>query len=239
MPHVHYDLLKKEGKIVTKCKLVNNKDYSIVDSLDISVWCERTNKHFIEFAKNINPDLFYKTIVIDYLCSNIDRHSGNWGFFMNNKTGELLDIHPLFDHNNTFDGKDMTGEQIIECQLLPGKSLKDAAYYAIKHCDFRCIKPITRDMFFNDIAYESFMNRATELGLYKKRKISFFEKITNRHPNEFIPIELKVDNTSEYWENINKKLTQQNSIITTIKKDKPSKIIKKNIVQKKYRIRKS
>lgn len=51
----------------------------------------------------IDADSIYKVFIIDYLISNRDRHGGNWGFFYNCNTMEILGCHPLFDHNNAFD----------------------------------------------------------------------------------------------------------------------------------------
>lgn len=209
VPHVKYILTKKEGKTVTKCLAMNNELYSIVDALDMDVWCSSKGKNFIEYARSIDKELYYKTIVVDYLCSNVDRHYGNWGFFMSNKSGAIIGMHPLFDHNNAFDFNDIRGLQVTRCQLLPGKSLKDAAFYAIKQCDLRCIKSVTRDFFFNDEMYFSFMTRAEELGLYKKRQLSFLEKLRKKHIDLYSPIEIKEDNTQDYFDALNKVLEKE------------------------------
>ena len=118
---------------------------------------------------------------------------------MNNKTGELLTLHPLFDHNNCFDPEFMADPTGGICQLLPGKNQKEAALYAVKHCDFRCIKPVTKNMFFDNEMYESFIHRAVELGLYQKQKLSLFDKIINLK-EAYVPVELEKDNRQEYWD---------------------------------------
>ena len=38
-------------------------------------------------------------IVMDAAMANVDRHSGNYGFMVDNSTGEVLRMAPLFDHN--------------------------------------------------------------------------------------------------------------------------------------------
>ena len=201
VPQVEYELTQKEEKIVTKCKQMNNSMYSIADAGDVSSWCNKNNKDFLSFTKQIDSEVFYKTIVADYLCANRDRHDGNWGFYMNNMTGELICLHPLFDHNNCFDEDFMKDENGGTCQLLPGKNQKEAALYAIKHCDFRCIKPVTKDMFIDENMYKTFMNRAEELGLYRSQKLSFFDKLTGiKEP--FVPVEIKKDNRKEYWDRL-------------------------------------
>ena len=38
-------------------------------------------------------------VVMDAVMANVDRHAGNYGFLVNNATGEILRMAPLFDHN--------------------------------------------------------------------------------------------------------------------------------------------
>ena len=201
VPQVEYELTQKEDRIVTKCRQMNNGMYSIADAGDVASWCTKNGKDFLSLVKEIDSETFYKTIVADYLCANRDRHDGNWGFFMNNTTGDLISLHPLFDHNNCFDEEFMKDENGGNCQLLPGKNQKDAALYAIKHCDFRCIKPVTKDMFIDETMYRTFMSRAEELGLYRRQKLNLFDRLTGIK-EEYVPVEIKKDNRKEYWDNI-------------------------------------
>ena len=119
---------------------------------------------------------------------------------MNNQTGNLACMHPLFDHNNAFDQAFMDDQEGGICQLLPGKSQRQAALYAVKHCDFRCIKPVQKSMFFDEKMYRTFMERACELGLYRKQKVSLLDKVFDPDKQEYIPEEIKDDNTKEYWD---------------------------------------
>ena len=38
-------------------------------------------------------------IVMDAVMANVDRHAGNYGFLVDNDTGEILRMAPLFDQN--------------------------------------------------------------------------------------------------------------------------------------------
>ena len=199
VPHVKYTLCQKEGKTVCKCENMNFSNTSIVDSIEFDIWTSKKDLNFFDEAKKIDTEMFYKTIVVDYLIANSDRHGGNWGFYMNNQTGKLTCMHPLFDHNNAFDQAFMDDPEGGICQLLPGKTQRQAALYAIKHCDFRCIKPIQKSMFLDEKMYRTFMERACELGLYRKQKVSVLDKLFNPEKQEYIPEEIKTDNTGEYW----------------------------------------
>lgn len=228
VPHVKYELTQKEGLTVCKCENMNLKNTSLVDSVEADIWANRNGLNLTDLAKKIDSELFYKTIVVDYLISNSDRHGGNWGFYMDNQNGKLIAMHPLFDHNNAFDKNFMNSEDGGICQLLPGKNQKEAALYAIKRCDFRCIKSVEKSMFFDEAMYESFMNRAVELGLYQKQKITFADKIFSKKKEPFIPVELKDDNTAEYWKNINSKLFFGNKIQSSEKIENEKKTVFEN-----------
>lgn len=188
--HVKYTASQFEGHFVSKCKNLATEKRSIVDANEIYAYCNNHNIEFEQAAKQIDPDMFYSTCVVDYLISNPDRHSGNWGFFMDDDTGKITGMHPMFDHNNAFDSADMQEPDGGKSQMMEGKSKQEAAKYAIKHCDFRCIKPVTRSMFINYKHYKSFMSRASELGLYKEHKKSFVEKLGLKYCEEYEPVEI-------------------------------------------------
>ena len=60
-------------------------------------------------------------------------------------------------------------------------------------------------MFLDNDMYESFMDRACILGLYKKQKLSIFDKLF--HLKElYIPVEIKDNNTNEYWDKVKSSL---------------------------------
>lgn len=42
---------------------------------------------------------FREMIVMDAVMANVDRHAGNYGFLVDNDTGEILRMAPLFDQN--------------------------------------------------------------------------------------------------------------------------------------------
>ena len=211
IPHVKYELTEKDGKTVCKCENMNFENTSIVDSIEFDIWTSKKGQNFYDEAKKIDSEMFFKTIVVDYLISNSDRHGGNWGFYMNNKTGKLIGMHPLFDHNNAFDKAFMNDKNGGICQLIIGKTQKEAAMYAIKHCDFRCIKPVKKNMFFDNFMYISFMDRACELGLYQRQNLTVFDKLFSPEKESYIPVEIKEDNTHQYWKAIKAQLAQNDT----------------------------
>ena len=201
--HVPYSLGKfvdgdKELE-VSKCPLMNSDKYSVVPAEEFYSFCCRQNIDFISECQKIDERRFYQTCIVDYLISNADRHMQNWGFFMNNQTGQLEKCHPLFDHNNAFYKFTMNQKDGGPCQLLPQYSQKEAAHFANRKYPLQCIKPISKNIFLNDEHYESFMERACELGIYKRQKLTFIDKVFNTKKEEYIPdkIILHTDDSSE------------------------------------------
>ena len=170
VPHVQYFPAVKDGRSVCKCKNMCSNDYSIVPTEDVISWCQHNDVNFDTFVRKLDSETFYKTIVVDYLISNRDRHGQNWGFYMDNHTGELISLHPLYDHNNAFDVHDMNDSVGGESLMILGKSKKAAAMYAIKRCDFKVGQQIDRSLFLNSRQYESFTNRMQELGIKELSK---------------------------------------------------------------------
>lgn len=50
-------------------------------------------------AEHGAEESFREMIVMDAVMANVDRHAGNYGFLVDNATGDILRMAPLFDHN--------------------------------------------------------------------------------------------------------------------------------------------
>lgn len=149
---------------VSKCMLANGDKYSLVPALDVELYCNRQALNFQDFVLSIDSDRFYQTCVIDYLIANSDRHMGNWGFYMDNATGKLERLYPIFDHNNAFDVAFMKDTNGGPSLMMRGKSQREAAEYALTHCDI-LFRGIPDDIFLNESQMECFLSRAQHLGI--------------------------------------------------------------------------
>ncbi len=165
VPHVHYDFLKDNGLRLSKCASMCTDAYSIVPSDDVFAWCNRTGRNFDQLIASLDQDMYYKTMVVDYLISNSDRHAENWGFYMDNRTGQLIGLHPLFDHNNAFDKNEMKMRDGGDSLMIPGKNKLDCAKFAIKRCSFKLDPKIPKNVFLNQKHFDSFCSRAAQLNI--------------------------------------------------------------------------
>lgn len=107
---IEYGLSKWEGELCSTCELFTSKDFAYlpVGRIVTSGGMEKVREYYKtlgpEFEKALNDML-----VLDAIICNTDRHFGNFGFLIDNKTNVIAKPAPLFDHGNSlfnFAGKD-------------------------------------------------------------------------------------------------------------------------------------
>lgn len=166
--HVHYEKREDNDIYVAACPVMTDNCMSIVDGLDFSDYCTRSGKDYQKELIALDPDGYYKMLIVDYLIANRDRHLQNWGVYYDPSDMHLISMHPLFDHNNAFDTDCMQDENYKS--HFGGKTLKENAMDAMKHCDFHFTSDITRDMFVTERQYATFMKRAEQLRVVQKNE---------------------------------------------------------------------
>lgn len=99
---IPYKLSKWKGELCSVCELFTSKDYSFVPvgrivktggMSEVKAFYESLGEEYV----NALNDMF----VLDALICNTDRHYGNFGFLVNNKTNKIESPAPLFDHGNS------------------------------------------------------------------------------------------------------------------------------------------
>lgn len=99
---VNYKLSKWKGELCSVCELFTSKEYSFMPVGRIV-----TKGGFgavREFYKSMGEDYvnaLNDMIVLDAIICNTDRHFGNFGFLVDNKTNKIVAPAPLFDHGNS------------------------------------------------------------------------------------------------------------------------------------------
>lgn len=163
--HVKYIEAMDEDKYVCACPCITTEDLAILSGMDFISYC---NVHGlnpdIEMLK-IDSESIYKMWQVDYLISNRDRHGQNWGFYYDVNTMQILRCHPLFDHNNAFD-KGYMDDPNAKYQFC-GMSIRSAAKHGYNKCPIEFTQGIVRQDFITDRQYNSFMDRAKDLGMIK------------------------------------------------------------------------
>ncbi len=99
---IYYNLSKWKGELCSYCELFTSKEYSfipvgrIVRNGGMEAVREYYKKLGAEYVNALDD-----MIVLDALICNTDRHFGNFGFLVDNKTNRIAAPAPLFDHGNS------------------------------------------------------------------------------------------------------------------------------------------
>ena len=56
----------------------------------------------MDFVLKLDAYSYYMMNLLDYLIGNTDRHWGNWGFLVDNRTNQPVRLFDLMDLNQTF-----------------------------------------------------------------------------------------------------------------------------------------
>ena len=94
------------GEKVCASKLITSEENSIVPMEFIEVYAVNNDTDKFSLVLEKDSYNYYMMNVLDYLIGNTDRHWGNWGFLVDNKTNTLLKLHPLMDFNKAFTSYD-------------------------------------------------------------------------------------------------------------------------------------
>lgn len=107
---IPYNLSKWKGELCSYCELFTSKEYSFVPvGRIVKTGGIKAVREFYESLGDKYIKAFNDMIVLDALICNTDRHYGNFGFLVDNKSNRIVAPAPLFDHGNSlfnYIGKD-------------------------------------------------------------------------------------------------------------------------------------
>ena len=98
---IPYGLSKWKGELCSTCDLFTSKEHAflpvgrVVTSGGMKAVREYYGSLGTDYVKALDDML-----VLDALIFNTDRHFGNFGFLVDNKTNQIIAPAPLFDHGN-------------------------------------------------------------------------------------------------------------------------------------------
>lgn len=87
------------GKLACKCPLFTSEDTGFVSAHRFFNRMFDVDDMLAFAAEHGAEEAFREMVVMDAVTANVDRHAGNYGFLVDNATGEILRMAPLFDHN--------------------------------------------------------------------------------------------------------------------------------------------
>ncbi|MCM1210953.1 MAG: hypothetical protein NC318_05065 [Blautia sp.] len=158
-------------EFISICKNFVGEQYSFIEAWEVMEYTKRCNIDFKKYCLDKWGALFASIPVLDYIIVNTDRHTQNYGFFMNNNTGRLEHLAPLFDFNCALvaDYFSRNAADTLSQMFNTAETLKELAYYFLPYTDIRF-----REDKFNRLAaknpeyrhvFEQVYHRIQELGI--------------------------------------------------------------------------
>ena len=155
---VAYEPSVFEGKPVSKSRIVTSEDQSLVSMEAVDIYCANRGFDRDSFVLKKDAYAYHMMNLIDYLVGNTDRHWGNWGFLVDNKTNRPERLHPLMDFNKAFLAYDTLDG--TRCQTNAKKqSQRDAALEAVQAIGLNQIAQVKEDWFDEPEWWEMFCKR--------------------------------------------------------------------------------
>lgn len=153
-----------EGEKVSVSKIMTSQEYSIVSREAFEVYACNQELDPQAYILELDGYGYYMMNILDYLVGNTDRHWGNWGFLVDNRTNQPVSLHPLMDFNQAFRSYDTLDG--ANCQTVrPGVlTQREAALEAVQKIGLNQMQEVDADWFKGRPAvYEMFLERLAVL----------------------------------------------------------------------------
>lgn len=136
-----------DGEKVSISKNFTSEDFSIVSMENFEIYAANQEINAKEAVLKLDAKNYYMMNVVDYLMGNTDRHWGNWGMLVDNRTNQPVSLHKLMDFNQSFLSYDTI--EGANCQTLFGKreTQKEAAMEAVRKIGLNQINEVERSCF--------------------------------------------------------------------------------------------
>lgn len=156
--HVKYEKDEFDGQPVSSCRIITSEDRSIVSAEYVEIFALNHDISLMDIVCEKSYKAYHMMNLIDYLIGNNDRHWGNWGFWVDNKTNKIGSLYPLMDFNRAFTAYDNMEGAL--CLPEGAKmSQKDAAIRAVKCVGLNQTKEIKQEWFEDAQVWEMFTQR--------------------------------------------------------------------------------
>jgi len=104
---VRYDLVERRNsrsgrnEVVSACELFTSEKIGYIPFAKITDHIFQDAEMEKEYEKYGCINEFHRMLVLDAIILNTDRHQGNHGFLIDNRTQQIMGAAPVFDHNQS------------------------------------------------------------------------------------------------------------------------------------------
>lgn len=147
---VVYEEKVYDGEKVSSSSLMTSLEHSIVSREAYEIYAANHDRNALEDVLKLDAYSFYMMNILDYLTGNTDRHWGNWGFLVDNRTNRPISLHPLMDFNQTFQAYDRL--EGANCQtVFPLRATQqEAAVTAVSQIGLNQLREVDEAWFCGD-----------------------------------------------------------------------------------------
>ena len=160
--HVRYCEDMYEGQLVSASEIISSLEMSLVPAEFVEIYAANNDMGLLDIVLEKDSYSYHMMNIMDYLIGNSDRHWGNWGFYVDNETNELIRLYPLMDFNKAFTAyEDMSGGLC----LTAGRKMtqQEAATIGIRTIGLNQIAEVMPEWFENNEWREMFNQRLSYL----------------------------------------------------------------------------
>lgn len=166
---ISYSLSKWKGKLCSTCELFTDKDTAF---LPVGYLVRKGGMEAVRaYYKELGPafvDALEDMLVFDAVICNTDRHYGNFGFLVDNRSNRIIAPAPLFDHGNALFNFAGAGSWENKAALESYvKTLQPCVYDEFIGTAQAILKPRHHKMLRNLLTYR--MPRHSKYNLSRKR----------------------------------------------------------------------
>lgn len=150
------------GQMVTRSRLFTSPEFGIVPMEHVDIFAANHDTDRATLVSAHDPYGFHMMNIVDYLVGNTDRHWGNWGFLIDNRTNLPIKLHPLMDFNKSFLAYDVQeGSRCLTTESA--MSQMEAAVQGVRSVGINQTSAIPQEWFANPEHWEMFSHRLSIL----------------------------------------------------------------------------
>lgn len=160
---VLYEEAEFEGQRVTQSENFTTQEYGIASMEALEIRLANRDSDPRKYILQLDRKNYYMMNIVDYLVGNTDRHWGNWGVLVDNRTNFPRRLHDLMDFNQAFNAYDtMDG---ANCLTTFGVRMtqKEAAMQAVQRIGLNQLQEVNSAIFERLPQYEQMFRRRLEL----------------------------------------------------------------------------